>query len=77
MILENNHHLLISPSYRNRFSAKQASNPSAALKQENRGIMHIEMQEFEAVCIQGISPLLIPIPTNPKSPVIQLRCSRE
>ena len=56
MILAENNHLLISPSYRNRFSAKQASNPSVALKQENRGITHVARQELEAIHIWGRFP---------------------
>lgn len=66
MILAENNHLLINPSYRNRFSAKQASNPSVALKQENRGITHVERQEFKAVCLWGISPTSHYDPNNPR-----------
>lgn len=65
MILAQSNHLLISPSYRNRFSAKQANNPSVALKQENRGITHVERQQFKAVCLWGTSLLLIMIQTTP------------
>lgn len=65
MILAESNHLLISPSYRNRFSAKQASNPSVALKQENREITHVERQQFNAVCLWGISRTSIMIQTTP------------
>lgn len=72
MILAESNHLLISPSYRNRFSAKQASNPSVALKREKRGIIHVERQQFNAACLWGISPTSHYDPNNPKSPLTQL-----